>query len=390
MNNYRERKKILFLIGSLDSGGVSKSMVSLLNTIDRQKYEVSLWVGSPSGIFYDLLPQDIRLLSDERISLLLKGTSGLLSLLKQGYFFLFLGNLFRLFLACFNKGYAGWILSKLMPVIVNIEYDMIVDYNGQHQLYYMVDKLKGKKKVTFFHSDYSKWPYYYQVDKKYYSRVSYIYSISDVCVDSLKKYFPSQINKIGLIENISSPILINKLSELPIDDFEGNIKLLTLGHICKSKGLDLAIKSAAILKRKGLCFKWFFLGKEIENFHDLIEKLDLTNEIIYLGMRTNPYPYLKLADLYIHPSRFEGKSIALDEAKILCKPIVVTNFSTVRDQFENRVNASICEMTPESLSDAIIELLVNEKLRIKYQTYLSDHLVDNSNEIDKLYKIIED
>lgn len=390
MNNYRERKKILFLIGSLDSGGVSKSMVSLLNTIDRQKYEVSLWMGSPSGIFYDLLPQDIRLLSDERISLLLKGTSGLLSLLKQGYFFLFLGNLFRLFLACFNKGYAGWILSKLMPVIVNIEYDMIVDYNGQHQLYYMVDKLKGKKKVTFFHNDYFKWPYYYQVDKKYYSRVSYIYSISDVCVDSLKKYFPSQINKIGLIENISSPILINKLSELPIDDFEGNIKLLTLGHICKSKGLDLAIKSAAILKRKGLCFKWFFLGKEIENFHDLIEKLDLTNEIIYLGMRTNPYPYLKLADLYIHPSRFEGKSIALDEAKILCKPIVVTNFSTVRDQFENRVNASICEMTPESLSDAIIELLVNEKLRIKYQTYLSDHLVDNSNEIDKLYKIIED
>lgn len=390
MNNYRERKKILFLIGSLDSGGVSKSMVSLLNTIDRQKYEVSLWVGSPSGIFYDLLPQDIRLLSDERISLLLKGTSGLLSLLKQGYFFLFLGNLFRLFLACFNKGYAGWILSKLMPVIVNIEYDMIVDYNGQHQLYYMVDKLKGKKKVTFFHSDYSKWPYYYQVDKKYYSRVSYIYSISDVCVDSLKKYFPSQINKIGLIENISSPILINKLSELPIDDFEGNIKLLTLGHICKSKGLDLAIKSAAILKRKGLCFKWFFLGKEIENFHDLIEKLDLTNEIIYLGMRSNPYPYLKQADLYIHPSRFEGKSIALDEAKILCKPIVVTHFSTVCDQFEDRVNASICEMTPESLSNAIIELLVNEKLRIKYQTYLSDHLVDNSNEIDKLYKIIED
>lgn len=98
---------------------------------------------------------------------------------------------------------------------------------------------------------------------------------------------------------------------------------------------------------------------------------------------------MKRADLYIHPSQFEGKSIALDEAKILCKPIVVTNFSTVGDQFENRVNASICDMTPESLSNAIIELLENASLRRKYQEYLSSHLIDNSNEVNKLYQIIE-
>lgn len=382
-------KKLLFLIGNLESGGVSKSMVSLLNTIDRQVYDVSLWIGSPSGLFYELLPKDITLLSDERITLLLKGVHGLFPLLRRGCVLLSLGSLLRLLLASLNKAYAGWLLARLMPVITTDEYDLIVDYNGQHQLYYMVDKLKGKKKVSFFHSDYAKWPYYYKMDRLYYPKVDCMFTISDVCVKSLKFYFPKQVSKIFLMENITSPVLIKKLSDEYINDFDAKLKLLSVGHICECKGSDLAIKAAATLKEKGFNFKWFFLGQELEDFSRLIAQLGLTDNIIYLGMRSNPYPYLKQADLYIHPSRFEGKSIALDEAKILCKPIVVTHFSTVCDQFEDRVNASICEMTPESLSNSIIELLVNEKLKIKYQTYLSDHLVDNSNEIEKLYKIIE-
>lgn len=384
------RKKILFLIGNLESGGVSKSMVSLLNVIDRNKYEISLWVGNPSGIFYDLLPNDIVLLSDKRISFLLEGMQGLLPLLKRGNFFLFLGSLLRIVLSRIDKGYAGWLLSQLMPVIIDVEYDMIVDYNGQHQLYYMVDKLRGKKKVSFFHSDYSKWPYYYKLDRKYYPRVNHIFTVSEICVQSLKSYFPSQSEKIGLMENITSPLLIDKLSEECVSDFSGDwIKILSLGHICAAKGSDLAIKAAALLKKKGMNFKWYFVGKEVDDFHNLIEQCGVKDNIVYLGLRANPYPYLRQADIYIHPSRFEGKSIALDEAKILCKPIVVTNFSTVKDQFENRVNASICEMTPESLCYSIVELSTNNKLRESYKLFLSEHVTDNSDEVEKLYQIVE-
>lgn len=384
------RKKILFLIGNLESGGVSKSMVSLLNVIDRNKYEISLWVGNPSGIFYDLLPNDIVLLSDKRISFLLEGMQGLLPLLKRGNFFLFLGSLLRIVLSRIDKGYAGWLLSQLMPVIIDVEYDMIVDYNGQHQLYYMVDKLRGKKKVSFFHSDYSKWPYYYKLDRKYYPRVNHIFTVSEICVQSLKSYFPSQSEKIGLMENITSPLLIDKLSEECVSDFSGDwIKILSLGHICAAKGSDLAIKAAALLKKKGMNFKWYFVGKEVDDFHNLIEQCGVKDNIVYLGLRANPYPYLRQADIYVHPSRFEGKSIALDEARILCKPIVVTNFSTVKDQFENRVNASICEMTPESLCYSIVELSTNNKLRESYKLFLSEHVTDNSDEVEKLYQIVE-
>ncbi len=97
---------------------------------------------------------------------------------------------------------------------------------------------------------------------------------------------------------------------------------------------------------------------------------------------------MRLADIYVQPSRFEGKSIALDEAKILCKPIVVTNFSTVNDQFESRINASICKMNGKDVAETIIELIGNNQLRDSYATYLRDHIRDNSIEVEKLYNFI--
>ena len=106
------------------------------------------------------------------------------------------------------------------------------------------------------------------------------------------------------------------------------------------------------------------------------------------GIQSNPYPYMNIADIYVQPSRFEGKSISLDEAKILCKPIIVTNFSTVHDQFENKINASICKMDGKAIGDAIIELINNTKLRQSYIDNLSSNIMDNSTEVEKLYRFL--
>ena len=192
------------------------------------------------------------------------------------------------------------------------------------------------------------------------------------------------------MENISSPELIRKQATESIEFPETSLSLLTIGHVLKAKGIDLAIEAASQLKKKQIDFKWFFLGKIIESdWLTLIGKKGLSDNFVFLGIRPNPYPYIKAAGIYVHPSRFEGKSIALDEAKILCKPIVVTNFSTVNDQFEDRVNASICEMNGGALADAIIELATNKELCQSYVAYLNAHIVDNSSEVEKLYAFID-
>lgn len=387
------KKKILFIISNMESGGVSKSMSSLLNLIDANRYEVDCFVLSPTGIFMPSIPDTVTVIQDRRTSLLCGSfPKNIPALIKEGYVWDALVRMVVGALMLLNKGWGGWLLSRRIFRIPK-KYDLAVDYNGQHQLYYLIDYVKAKKKVTFFHSDYEKWPYYYGMDKKYMPKADAIFTISNQCVQSLRHFFPNCANRIGLFENISSTVLIRKLAQENVEDplgFDGE-KLITIGHLSQNKGTDLAIDAAKILKEKGIGFRWYFIGQNqnTEWLTKMVERNGVQDEIVFMGLRANPYPYMQQANILVHPSKFEGKSIALDEAKILCKPIVVTDFSTVTDQFTNRVNASICTMTPEDLADTIEELLSNDALRKSYEHYLADHIHDNSSEIEKLYRLID-
>ncbi len=390
------KKKVLFIIGSLQSGGVSKSMVSLLNAWDTEKYDTSLLLCCKDGdVFSDYLPKNIQLIYSPVIEHVMGGLSSLKWLLAHGYFLLCLGVLLRLILSRISRPLASELIARMMPVVSNVHYDLIVDYGGQQLLYYMVNKLSATKKVSFFHSDYSKWPFYYNADKKYYPLVDHIFTISQTCVDSLKHFFPNCADRVSIMENISSPTIIRQQSLESIGEFKkqvdqmkanGNTILCTIGHICRGKGFDFAIEASDILKRNGINFKWLFIGKVLEeDLLKLIADNRLDDNILLIGIQSNPYPYIGFSDIVVHPSRFEGKSIALDEAKILCKPIVVTNFSTVGDQFENGKNGTICEMSGKAVANAIIELINNPTLQDSYRTYLGTHIVDNSREVNKLY-----
>ncbi len=382
---------ILFTIGVLDGGGVTKSLLSLLDTIDKEEYNVSILIGSYLGKSDKDVPAGVQILKNNTLSLLTEGVRGLPKLIKKGHILLAVGSIIRIILSAINKGWAGWWLSRLMPSIDKEEYDLIVDYNGQHMLYYMIDKLRGKHKVTFFHSDYQKWLYYYAMDKKYFEKADAIFTISETCVQSLQELFPGAANKVKLMENISNPRAIKQKSLKHIDfKRKHQYVLLSLGHICINKGSDIALEVAVQLKKKGIDFEWLFAGsisKDMDYAHH-VEQLDLKDNIRFLGPVENPYPYIKEADIFVHLSRFEGKSIALDEAKILCKPIVVTNFSSVHDQFEDDVNASICEMNADSATQRILELLNNKNLQDKYIQYLKNHISDNTQEVHKLLNYI--
>ncbi len=385
-------KQILFIIGILDSGGVSKSLLSLLNVIDKTKYDISLLVINDKGSFQSQIPTNVHIISDARLTALLSGPAGIISLLKTGHLILALGLLIKCVLSVFSKGYAGLFLSKLMPRVINHNYDLIVDYNGQQDLYYMVDKLKGDKKISFFHSDYRKWRYYEKVDRKYYDKVDGIYTISNVCVEALKEVFPEHAHKVRLMGNITSPLLINKLAQetIPIKRNHQYV-FASLGYVSKNKGSEIAMEVARLLKDDQIDFEWWFIGKMLDDmdYNGFVKQHHLEENIKFLGVQSNPYPFLKEADIYVHLSKFEGKSIALDEVKILCKPVVVTNFSTVHDQFENGVNASICEMNATSAYKRIIGLIEHSEIAKRYSDYLAEHIVDNSNEVNKLYQLVE-
>lgn len=430
-------KKKLFIIGTLDSGGVAKSIVNLLNAIDRKEQEVHLLVmGAGDGPFAQYIPEDVIIHRNPITAWLLAGFGGVWQLIKHGHLLLALGSLLRMALSKIDKPSAAWLLAQMFPELpvpsstvtpvshskthtnetcnlklettdplkpeayLNPEtsealkpetlsssslWDVIVDYNGQQDLYYMVDKLKGKKKVTFFHSDYHKWPYYERMDRMYFPKVDAICTISEQCVQSLKEVFPEVAEKVKLVPNISLPEMIYILADEKVEmpPLHG-VVLATIGHICYNKGIDLIIGASKILKEKGIDFSWILVGSTdgAVEYIDEITRSGLKNHFFMVGVQSNPYAYMKRADIIVHPSRFEGKSITLDEAKILCKPIVVTNFSTVNDQFEDGVNASICKMNEASVADSILCLLQNPEFSELYVSTLKNDIVSNPKYID--------
>lgn len=166
--------------------------------------------------------------------------------------------------------------------------------------------------------------------------------------------------------------------------------IITVARLSHEKGLDLAVKSCKLLLEKGYKIKWYVLGdgNEKDALERLIEDHHLSNHFTILGVRENPYPYIRKADIYVQPSRYEGKSIAIDEAKILHKPIVVTNFETAKDQMNHGINGIIAEMSEEGIATEIERLIKDIELRERIVNNLSTEKLGTEKEINKLYGIL--
>ena len=148
------------------------------------------------------------------------------------------------------------------------------------------------------------------------------------------------------------------------------------------KGIDIAIAAAKILRTEGVKFRWYFVGdgNQRPKVEKLISDNALQEDFILLGAKANPYPYIRQCDIYVQPSRYEGKSVALDEVKALQKPVVVTNFSTVYDQFIDGKTALICEMTPTDVANKIKRLIEDKALRNSLVSNLQQEKVGNEEQ----------
>ncbi len=388
------KKNILFVSSNMSVGGFQKSLVSLLYYFDFEKYNVDLLLFSPQGIFMDLIPKQVNVIPIIMPSCYFNVFPICIKqLLSKGYLLLAVQRIFQVMISKYDKGYGGIIMSKAIPAIKK-EYDTIIDYNGQYILYYIVDKLTAKKKITYFHSDYKKWSYYHKADEKYFGKVDYIVTVSDQCKRSLDELFPVYSDRIRIVENIISSKTVSihprETSGFKDIDFKG-VRIVMIGRVCEDKGIVFAIEACGKLKERGYNIRWYSVGpcSDFEYYNQLREENNVTDCFIFLGETNNPYAYMKNADIIAHPSKFEGKAVVVEEAKILAKPIVVTNFSTVYDQIVNEKNGLIVDMDSDSLYLGVKRLIDNTDLMMNFSRVLKNEVMGNESEVEKLYKLIE-
>ena len=114
----------------------------------------------------------------------------------------------------------------------------------------------------------------------------------------------------------------------------------------------------------------------------------MEDHVIILGKKTNPYPYIKACDIYIQPSRYEGKSVTVREAQILCKPVIVTNYTTAPSQIKDGIDGVIVPMENAKCADGIVDFIKNKDLQSKIIDYLQTHHYGNEEEVEIIYKVL--
>lgn len=363
-------KKILIVIGDMKIGGAQKSLLSFLKCLsasnEMAQYQVDLMVVDPVGEFYPQIPEKIRLLPAPK-PLRWLGSALSVKLLTQQFsvrcLLTELGWLVRKRLGKFpgkwNTQQKLWHCWKEIVPQLPGHYDTAVSYIDGFPNYYVMEKVKADKKVLWVHSEYQKMQYDPTYDRPFYQNADSIITISEQCRQCILQEFAEcavcVLENITVARDVQEKSLAGDCPEF--SGFDG-LKLLTVARLNPYKGVDIAIDGAAELKKQGIPFLWLVVGDgpEHERLQAQIDRLALGAQFCLLGSRGNPYPYMRACDILVQPSRVEGKSIVLDEAKILEKLIVATNYTTVKDSLRHLQTGVITEMNPQALAQGILQL----------------------------------
>lgn len=393
------KKKILFVIDTLRCGGAEKSLISLLNAFDYERYDVKLQLHTLDKDFLRFLPHEVQVLSE--LSFISNCRIGLSRILKISNFkflikriYLAVGIRIEKIIGNIHPSQAYWKYAQSAFKIFNETFDVAIAWGQGFPTHYVASKIIANKKFAVINADYSSLKLNRDFDLNYYKKFQKIMTVSDKLKELTIDVFPEFKDKFYTLYDFNNAALIQKLAKNNRDPFNNDdcIKIVTVGRLVKAKGYDILLDAAVKLKKQNLNYKWFVIGEGVERdfIERQIEQLNLIDRVFLLGEMENPYPYMKNADVYVQTSKNEGFCLTLAEARILNTPVVSTNFDAVHNHIHHKHNGLITEKNGQSVAEAVVEMLNNNKLREEIINNLSIEKKGNIEEIYKLYSYIEE
>ncbi len=362
-------------------GGAEKSLISLLYELNPEKYDIDLFLFQHQGKWLSNLPAYVNLLP-----------------IPQKYKY-FDSSFLETMVENFKKGNLRLMLDRIRFTINNTsqkppavkeqinwkfiknhieplqqKYDAAFGFLEKTPNYFVIDKVVAKKKILAVMTDYRALEMDRNIDAPYFQKADAITVLSGESKATLEEVFPEFSNKILLLENMISEKEILSAAQEEINDFPQNeFTIVSVGRLDPVKLHEQGVEVMKELKHRNLKFKWLVIGEgPLKNkVEQRISEYQLQNEILLLGTRENPYPYIKKADVFLHLSKFEGYGIAIAEARILKKCIVLNDFTTASSHIKNGFDGVITSLNPAEIATEIEKLILDENLRKKYEQNVS-------------------
>lgn len=374
--------RVAILTRQMVMGGIEKALIEMLNIMIEEEYEIDLYLLENGGELLNKVPKKVNVKYvfgkeksvAEKIKKKLKKFE-FIKAIKLLYWYILLIKIVK------PKGNKEE--NYLLKIIeIEKEYDIAIAYTFLYSfgVRVVLDKIQSKKKYLWIHnqtsifknSEYSE---KYKNYEKFFDKYHKIFCVSKDSKEDFIDVYPNLKNKVELFYNILNKEEIKKLSleKIPLKKEKDYTYLVTVGRLSWEKGPDRIVEIAENLVKLKYKIKWYLIGDgaERKNLEKKIKKKNLEKNVILLGTLMNPYPYIKISDIYIQPSRHEGYCITLAEAKILNRPIVTTEFAGSFEQIKNYKNGLRVKNSTQELQEGIITLIKNKELRLKFNEELN-------------------
>lgn len=351
-------KHILFINGHLNAGGVERSLVDILKHMDYTKYTVDLLLLEDTGDYASELPPEVKVLFRD-----IHHTYGSFAssirrcIVAHDWMCLRLRFLFflqKFFGACALKRVATILLGKH-------HYDCVIGFRPGICSDLAAYSVQTDRKITWWHHG------EFNVDCAAYgdmcSKMNAVAVVSQSCKAMLQEKLPELESKLVCIPNMLDAVAIGqKAGNSP---YTGDmLHIVSVGRLAPEKHFENIIPVAKTLRDMGTDFVWHIVGDgpERSQLETLIAENNLKDHVILDGSKTNPYPYMKYADLFVHPSYVESQGLTVLEAMALDVPCVVTKSLGPCEFIEDGVNGLLTEQSPESLAEKVLAILNDKKL----------------------------
>lgn len=399
-------KKILFTVNTLSRAGAETALLELLRRLEGAGYGLYLYVIMGQGELIDQLPPYVKLLNpsfNPHSVLSRKGKSGLVKTVCRAFFRN--GGCFRK-LRCMRINYSSmksrgkiqadkllWRVAADGAVRFEENFDLAVAWLEGASAYYVADYVKAARKCGFIHIDYESAGYTKEMDQGCWDKFDRIFAVSDEAKEHFLAVYPQYTSKMDVFHNLLNAEAIRMKGSAGTgftDGYEGR-RLLTVGRLTFQKAYDIAIDAMKILKDSGQKVRWYVLGEgnQRKALEKKIAMLGLEEDFILAGAVDNPYPYYTQADIYVHATRFEGKSIAIQEAQILGCAIIASDCNGNKEQIVNGQDGILCELTPDGIADSILKLLDDEEKRKTLGRRASEKNKEQEQELRMFLKLLE-
>ena len=369
---------MLIVVSSLAVGGPQKSLIGLLQRLEAERFDVSVLVLDPAkDQLSDFLPSTVNLLDTHQCLTAATLPKGRLLwalrtlvtyLIRKRHPLLALLMLWTMIRAALAREATPRVRQRVWacvgPALPKVEgaFDVAIGILGL-STYAVVDLVTADHKYHWVRSDSRILGRDEAIEAGYFAHLDGALSVSTTCEDIFVEMYPEMNGRTYVYKNDIPQMVPTQGSWPPAR--AGAIKLLTVTRLDPLKGLDLAIDACALLTARGVVVSWLVLGDGIERdaLEKRVEEAGQADRIVLGGAVFDTTVYLDQADIYVHPSRTEGRSNAVEEARARGKAILATRYATVADQIADGRDGLVCEIDSRSLADAIERLASTPALR---------------------------